>query len=50
MELYKKEVEDAGIRGGIFLDKLGKYDVRTLTKEEWEEFINSIFFDPCVPF
>lgn len=33
----------AGKMGGEYLDSLNKYDVRTLTKEEWTQFIECIY-------
>ncbi len=53
MNINQKEhiqLNKAGNAAGAYLDKLTKYDLRTLTKQEWEEFIKTICVEYYLPF
>lgn len=52
-DLNEKEkliARECGKRGGQYLDKIKKYDVRELTTEQWDTFIELICYDPSIPF
>lgn len=41
-DTYNKCREATSKAGGQYLERLGKFDLRTLTKEEWFNFIDTI--------
>ena len=41
---YAKEARDrASLEGGLFLEKIGKTDLATLTEQEWNDFLDTLF-------
>lgn len=42
-----KAVLAAGNKAGAYLDQIGKFDLRTLTAQEWEAFCGMIFAETC---
>lgn len=43
----EKAALEGGEAGGAYLDQIGKYDLRTLTGEEWARFCGSIYRGAC---
>lgn len=41
-DIEKCAMDDAGTLGGAYLDSIGKTDLATLTKEEWNAFIEVV--------
>lgn len=39
--IERESVSAAGDDAGAYLDKIGKTDLATLSREEWEEFLNT---------
>lgn len=53
MQLNENEkaiAKACGFRGGQYLDSIKKYDVRELSTEEWDTFIQIVCYDSTVPF
>lgn len=46
----KAQLDKAGAAGGAYLDRLNKYDLRTLTSPEWDEFVKTICVEFFLPF
>jgi len=48
MEQFEREAAaEGGNAGGQYLDRIGKTDLASLTREEWEEFCALIFIGAC---
>lgn len=53
MNLSEKDAKQAlkaGNAAGEYLDRIKIYDVRTLSKAQWNEFINIICIEFALPF
>ncbi len=45
-----EQLTKAGKAGGAYLEKINKFDLTKLTKEEWDKFIEIICTEFIVPF
>lgn len=43
----RKAVQTAGNAAGAYLERIGKFDLRTLTEEEWITFCGTVFSEAC---
>lgn len=46
----KERCVRAGKAGGEYLDSIKKYDLRELSKAEWDQFIECVCMEWSVPF
>ena len=46
----KQRCVRAGKAGGAYLDSIQKYDLRALSQAEWNQFIECVCMDYCIPF
>ncbi len=53
MDIQPHEIERckrAGAAGGAYLDSIRKYDLKTLSQHEWDQFIQCVCMDFMIPF
>jgi len=46
----KDRLNRAGRMGGVYLESIGKFDLRTLSDQEWTDFLYSVCEEYCIPF